>query len=463
MMIEKMQNEHPPRDRRRMSPLKVASYAGLVAGVLVFICGLALLLFADPLVNRFIKPRIMTAFVEAYPAYTIGIAAMHYSVLKNSFGFDSVVLTAADGTFTSTMGTFSVSGIGWTHLLWGGSLAPHDFDNAVVDAHDIALTFPQTQYELRCGTLRLSVADSEMVAEALELHPAIDDERLFAGSKFRTTRFNLTTGQCRLTGVAFLETLNRRNYHARSIHIHDIGLDILINKDKPAVRDSSTVLMPNEILASMKDTLRCDTMDIVNGALKYGERFSLDSKPGVITFDSVEVLAEGLANYAHRDTALVIHAQGRFMKAGTMNMLMSFPVPLAAFSFQFSGSLSRMELSALNSFVEAAEQKRIKSGVVDAATFEINVALGRATGNVRAVYRDLTLAAINKHTGSEKGFVDGIASYIANTYKIRRTNVLDKSGSIQIGKVKYLRQRDDPFFLFVWSALRSGVADVVGF
>jgi hypothetical protein len=151
------------------------------------------------------------------------------------------------------------------------------------------------------------------------------------------------------------------------------------------------------------------------------------------------------------------------MKAATMTLLMSFPVPSPEFSFQYSGSLSRMELSALNLFLEKAEQKRIKSGFLHAATFEINVASGRANGNVRAVYKNLTLAAINKTTGSETGFVDGLVSYIANTYTIRGTNAPGKSGLVQLGEVKYLRQRDDAFFGFVWFALRSGLADVVGF
>ncbi len=203
----------------------------------------------------------MAAFVEASPAYSIGLADMHYSVLKNSFGFDSVAIRATDGSFTSTMGTFSVSGIGWTHLLWGESLAPHDFDNAVVDAHDITLTFPQAQYELRCGWLRASVADSAVVVNLLELHPGIDDEDFFMGSKFRRTRFSFTAQHCWSTGVAFLEAMERQNYRARSIHLSGIDLDILINKDKPAARDSSIPPMPGEILSSMKEAIHCDTLD----------------------------------------------------------------------------------------------------------------------------------------------------------------------------------------------------------
>ena len=56
-----------------------------------------------------------------------------------------------------------------------------------------------------------------------------------------------------------------------------------------------------------------------------------------------------------------------------------------------------------------------------------------------------------------------IASFVANNITIRTNNLPDKSGAIKIGKVAYARRRDDPFFGFVWFALRSGVGDVVGF
>jgi hypothetical protein len=112
--------------------------------------------------------------------------------------------------------------------------------------------------------------------------------------------------------------------------------------------------------------------------------------------------------------------------------------------------------------LEISDQMRIKTGVLQEATFDVNVVSGHATGTLRGVYNDLTLAAIDKQTGSEKGFSDGITSFIANTLKIRGTNVLDKSGSMKIGIVKYTRQPDDPFIQFMWFALRIAVRDVVG-
>ena len=458
-----MQNEHPPTDRRKPSPLKIASYAGVAVGAIVLLCVLALLAFPDPLVNGFIKPRIIEAFAKANAPYSMSISDMNYSVLKNRFGFDSVALNAVDGTFASTMGTFSVSGINWMHLLWGGQLGPKDFANSVLDAHDIELNFPQLHYELWCERLRVSVPDSEIVADSLELHPSADDEEFFRGSKFRSTRFSFVTPRCNVMGLACLELLEGKSYRTRSVHIRDVFLNVLINKDKLSAKDSTSPPMPNEILSSIEGILQVDSLSIVNGRLKYGERFAVGAKPAWITLDSTQVLAEGIANHGARDAVVLIHAQATFMKAGTMNVLMKIPIASPEFSFQYSGSLSRTDLCALNSFLEIAEQTRIKSGILHKATFEINVVSGRASGNVRAVYRDLTFAIINKHTGSENGFSDAISSFIANTFKIRRTNVPDKSGSMKIGIVKYTRTQDDPFFRFEWFALRSGVKDVVGF
>ncbi|MGA2506030.1 MAG: hypothetical protein ABSF80_00955 [Chitinispirillaceae bacterium] len=361
------------------------------------------------------------------------------------------------------MGRFSVSGIDWMHLLRGGKFGPEDFANAGLDAHDIELNFPQSHYKLRCKRLRVSVPDSEMAAESLELHPSAGDEEFFRGSKFRKTRLSLVIPRCSVMGLACLELLQGKRYRTRSVQIHDAFLDVLVDKDKPDAIDSSSPLMPNEFLSSIKGTLQVDSLNIMNGRLKYGERFAVDSTPAWVTFDGMRVLAEGIANHGSRGAAIIVHAQGNFLRAGRMNLLMSIPVASPEFSFRYSGSLGGMDLSALNSWLETAEQLRIKAGVLQEATFEITVASGRAGGNVRAVYRDVTLAAINKHTGSEKGFSDGIASFIANTFKIRETNMPDKSGSMKIGKVNYTRKRDDPFFRFAWFALRSGVRDVVGF
>jgi hypothetical protein len=458
-----MQNKHPSTDRQKLSPQKIATYAGFAVGAIALVCVLALLFLSGPLMNRFIKPRITKAFSQAYPAYSIRIAGIKYSVFKNRFEFDSIALSATNGAFSSNIGRFSVSGMDWIHLLRGGKLGSKNFANADLHVQDIELTLPHSRYELRCKRLRVSVPDSTVAAESLELHPLAGDEEFFRASKFSRTRLNLVAPKCSVMGLACLELLNGKLYRTRLVQIHDASLDVLVNKDKPDGKDTSGPFMPNEILSSIKKTLRVDSLSIMNGRLKYGERFAVGSKPAWVTVDNMRVSAKGIANHGGRGAALVIRAQGDFLKAGTMNVLMSIPVASQEFSFHYSGSLSGMDLSALNSFLETAEQIRIKTGVLEEAKFEIDVVSGHASGDVRCIYKDLVFAAINKQTGSEKGISDNISSFFANTFRIRGTNVPDKSGSIKLGKVNYTRKPDDPFIRYTWFALRSGMRDVVGF
>jgi hypothetical protein len=441
----------------RLSPGKIT----VCASILLLAC--ALVFLPAVYLDGFLKGRITRALVEAYPAYTIQIARMHYNILENRLDCDSVVLMKIDSTFSCSVHRFSVSGIGRIQLLWGGGVAPDNLVSSRVSAEDIVLTFPESQYELRCRRLRVSVRDSEFVADALELHPSEDDEQFFAESKFTRTRFRLVIPQCRVTGLACLGLLDGKNYRARAAQIYDASLSVLVNKDKPGDATAPSPVMPNVFLAPAKESMQIDSIRIMNGRLMYNERSGVGSKPAVLTFDSVQVMAEGVGNTGDRGDTAVIRAQGILMNTGVISVRMSIPVASPEFSFRYSGSLSEMNLSEFNPFVEISEHKRLKTGIIHTAAFDIDVTAGRASGMVRAVYKDLKIVAIQDSTGSEKGVGNQFVSFLANNVKLRTTNMPDKSGYIKIGEVKYERKSGETFLEFAWFALRSGISNVIGF
>ena len=170
---------------------------------------------------------------------------------------------------------------------------------------------------------------------------------------------------------------------------------------------------------------------------------------------------EGIANRGEASAAIQLQGQGDLMNAGTMKVLMSIPINSTAFSLHYSGSLSAMDLTRLNAFLEIAEHTRIKSGSAQEAAFDIEVSAGQARGRVRAIYKDLEIAVLNKETGSEKGFDNRVASFLANVLKIRNSNAPDASGSMKEGEVNYTRRPDEEFQQFAWFALRTGVLDII--
>lgn len=323
---------------------------------------------------------------------------------------------------------------------------------------------PVNGFALHCGELNVSTSDSELVANDLEIHPLVDDNQFFDESEIRKTRFRFELPHLRVSGLDCPGLLQGKMYKARFIQIRDASLDILVSMYKPYVRDSIKFLMPNEMVSSMKSIMDIDSLIVINGQLRYGEIYRVPrSKPAVVTFDDVHLLAEGISNNNKRGDTLAIHANAIFMGAGRMIAILHVPLTSPDFSFHYSGSLSTMNLNRLNTFIEIAENKRIKSGIVQAASFNIYVKNGHATGNVRAVYNDLILALLDSRTKSEKGIMDRIKSFLANTFKLHGTNEKDDEGVLKLGKVKHSRTRDDTFIQYSWFALRSGVADIIGF
>ena len=449
--------------RKKLTGRRVLGITSLAFGVVVLVCVVVYLSFPDAFVQRFVEERITRGFAALYPEYSLRITGMHFDVMANRISCDTVMLRRNDSSFSCRVAKVSVRGIDWLGLLRGRSSDLRSLVGTVAEAGEIDMEFQPSEYGIRCGPFRLSVPDSEIVAEALEIHPLMSDEQFLGGSKFRKTLFGMGARHCRLAGLACVDVLQGKNLHARSMEFRDVSLDVLINKDKPSPVDARGPRMPNEILSSLKDTVGLDTLIVSGGRLAYSERFVIGRKPALLTFDDMQILVTGIASHAGAAACASIEARGIFMGSGTVNLAMSIPLSVRRFSYRYSGSLSGMDLSRLNPWLEPSDQTRIKSGTLGSASFDIDVNAGSASGHVRAVYHDLVIAAISGRTGSENGLVERFTSWVAKNVTIRTTNALSKSGAMKIGTVRYARKKNDPFFGFTWFALRSGVGDLVGF
>jgi hypothetical protein len=323
------------------------------------------------------------------------------------------------------------------------------------------MAFPEAHYGIRCARLRASVPDSELIAEGAELQPLVEDEALFAAGAFRTTRYRVVLPECRVQGLEYGEALQGRAYRARSVLLSRPALDALINRDKPPPPFVKSPLMVHEALAAISQPFQVDRLSITNGLITYAERVLPGADPAVLTFDRVNMSVAGIANRGEATANIELRGQGDLMSAGTLKVLMSIPITPPDFTFHYSGSLSAMDLTRLDAFLDLAEHVRIHSGTAQEAAFEIEVNAGQAIGRVRAIYDDLKITVLDQQTGSEKGFDNRVASFLANALKIRTSNAPDALGSMKHGEIHYIRTPEETFLEFVWFALRSGVMDVI--
>lgn len=463
-----MRNHRPPKDRahkravknrRKLSLRRLSAYVGASLGAVVLAVAVFLLVFGGAILNGYGKGKAERAFAKAHPGSMLRIGQLDYSVGANRLVAQSVTLIATHTTLKT--GRITLTGVRWARLLWGTAALADGLAKASLDATNLDAEFPQAHYGIRCARLRASAPGSELIAEGTELRPLAGDEAFFAAYDFQTPRFHVVVPECRVLGLAYGELLQGKSYRARSVHFSGPSFDALINRDKPPQPFVKSPLMVHEALASIRQPLRVDSLSITNGHFRYCERLAIGAEPAVLTFGAVSLSVEGLANRGEPGAAINLRGQGDLMDAGTMKVLMSVPIASSSFSLQYSGSLSAMDLTRLNAFLEIAEHTRITSGSAQEAAFEINVTAGQARGRVQANYKDLDIALLDKQTGSANGLDNRVASFLANLLKIRSSNALDGSGSIKEGDVNYTRRPDEEFQQFAWFALRTGVLDVI--
>ena len=435
------------------------AYVCLVLGALVLAAAVVLFGFGRAILNGYAKPRMERAYAQAYPRCVLRIGELEYNLGANRLVARSVSISGTNTTLKT--GRISLTGSRWWRLVWGSGAVADVLGQASLEATNLTVEFSEVRYVIHCQRVRASVPDSELVTEGVELRTSVEDEAFFAASDFRTTRFHLVVPECRVMGLEYGELLRRNSYRAQAILLSRPSFDALVNRDKPAGPLVQPPLMVGEALAVIAQPLHIDRLTITNGEIKYGERLVVGAAPGVLTFGAVNMSVEGLANRGEPSAVLRLRAQGDFMNAGVLKVLMTIPVISPDVSLHYSGSLGAMDLTRLGAFLDTTEHTRISSGSAEEATFEINVIAGRARGHVRAIYRNLKVAFLDQETGSAKGVGNRVKSFLANTLKVRDSNVPDTTGALKLGEVNYTKTPEDEFLQFVWYALRSGVVDVI--
>ncbi len=431
----------------------IALVALLIAGTVLIV------IFGGAVLNHFAKRKVGQAFAKAYPESALQIGQLEYTLSDNRLVAQSVTLSATNSTIKADR--ISLLGVRWATLIWGTAELADVLAKTSLDASNLDLEFPQAHYGIRCARLRSLAPESELIAERAELRPFIYDEAFFAAHDFRTTRFHVVVPECRVFGLEYVELFAAKSCRARSVQFFEPSFDALVNLDKPAGPFVKSPLMVHEALVAIREPLQIDSVSITNGSLRYCERVAAGAGPAVLTIGAVNLTARGIANHGESSAAILVRAQGNLMDVGMMDVLMSIPITPTDFSLRYSGSLSAMNLTNLDAFLDVDAHTRIKSGTVKDAAFEIDVTAGKALGHVRANYQNLEIALLDKQTGAETGFDHRVASFLTNALKIRSSNAPDTSGASKVGEVAYTRKPDEEFQQFLWLALRTGVLDII--
>jgi len=113
--------------------LKILKYAGLGIGAALLIAIVAFILFSDHFVNTLLKDRVTKAFKKAYPTDSIKLGDMHYNILTNRLGCDSITIKTTE--YKCSVVSFSVKGVNWIKIFLRNEFTTNTLNGSVIDAH----------------------------------------------------------------------------------------------------------------------------------------------------------------------------------------------------------------------------------------------------------------------------------------------------------------------------------------
>lgn len=382
--------------------------------------------------------------------------------LQSQIQLDSIGIDTARIRY-ATMNTLSDTMIsGYT--IHSGGLRASMRDSSVLAAQlEILPLELNDATAFRCGAFRASIRDSSLLIRDASLLPVLDVDEYFQIDKYRRTRLTIQIPKFQGKGIDYLGLIKGESFKARLIDIQKPALGIQVSVFKQNKKPIPKSLMPNEMMRELATTVHIDSLRTTDGMIMYEEHYKARSKPAYIAFHQVNISINSLSNDRHDGDTAGVHFTAEFMDGGTIRMNMQIPITSPDFSASITGSLGAMKLPKLNTFLSVAENVSIKSGDCQSASVVFNITKGKAVGSIRVLYKNFSLAFLDKKSKSSKGIFNVLKSFMANTFTFKGSNEKDSDGIVKLGKINYKRKPTDTFVQVAWFSVRRGIADLIGF
>src|SRR5690606_9981212 len=192
------------------------------------------------------------------------------------------------------------------------------------------------------------------------------------------------------------------------------------------------------------------------------ERVAGASESGHINFINLSAAFYNITNDSLRlaeGAAIKGNAQAFLMGAGRINAYFNLPIADGSNTHNIEGSLSPMDLEALNPMIQPVAFIEIESGKANNLTFEAQVNENSSTGKMRFAYENLKINLVEKQSNED---TKGLVSLLANAFVVKKANPINNNKDLRVGEMRYERDKRKSILNFWWKTLLSGFKDTLG-
>lgn len=306
-------------------------------------------------------------------------------------------------------------------------------------------------YELRTDSLSFDLGSGDLTIESAEVQPLLSPAEMPENLGHQTDHFDISSGTISISNFDAGRWFDDRQISISAVRLADLDLRISHDKNFPEKPKEEKPLLNRQFsLLDIETTV--DTLIWDGGSIAYREKEEGQDLYGEVLFDSPQIQFLGIQNTDPQKN-IVASAKTSFMGEADLNV--DFEFTLNESSTQYiSGTLDSIGLEIINPVIEPLAFVRLKEdGELTSLEFEMKLDDQMATGELIAIYEDLSIQTLNQET-LEKSTGENVLSFFANLIAIRSSNGGEDP---RVGEIEFEREKEKSMFSYWWKSLRSGL------
>lgn len=335
-------------------------------------------------------------------------------------------------------------------------------DDIGFDIYDFSEVSPDSLYTFGASHINFSSKNAALNVDSGYYTPNFIDTVFAAKVGFQTDRLDLNFNRLSFSNIRLLDFITDN-----TLWIDKVELDGLLGSDYRNKRfplpENHFPLLPASALQALDFDLKIDTVYVRNSHFTYREYQPPALENGIIWFSDIKLDGRNITNNPELfdcDSLMRFNANAQMMDKGDLTLNLAFDIKNKNNYFMASGVLNSMDLTLLNPMLENVAFVTVTKGKNDMLTFNFSSDTTLATGEMQFEYSKLHIRLISKKDLTSRGFGESLASFIANTFVVRRNNPKFPFGMRQ-GDIYFRRDTTKSFFNYLTKSTLSGVKKTI--
>ncbi len=240
----------------------------------------------------------------------------------------------------------------------------------------------------------------------------------------------------------------------RSVVCHRAIVDVFSDKRVPIDMERYGAL-PHEALLNSAQGISIDSVIIKDADVKFASLNPHTMEEGYLEFKRSYVSVYNITNVPDkiaRNSSMILDIYSKFTNEGELKAHFDFPLNRKDYQFTWNGSLGRMKLGNLDSFVLPIASMNVTHGYCQKLEFNVVSDYDTSRGVLQFQYMDLKVMGMDAERKKEMKLLSGLANILV----VKTSNLKGDKHYVE-GPILFAREKNRGLPDYVWKSLETGI------